>query len=334
MMLKTVISASVLIAAVRAQDTCPDITQDPHIDLSGDGTGVGNDNLDFERYCGGLTTPAFGYAIKRDTDESNTREANCRVKCKDWDVTVDDEGNRGAKLFWLRTKKRWIRTKWLTCYCKTKNDGSELCKYRRRSYNYKAEGGRDGSADDDVPLKIACRQPGCMPPKDIAEFNTGTLDEVRNTITGDVLCGADCKINTDRGGTWSCFAENGTPIGSDVEVPRRGYCELQCSHQPLVNIKKKMICLYPHKINGADQYKNMWRIYKQLPLNKWRKIMDPINGWQCSAALSDGAIADALNDAINNDEDDADRSLDYNDLEDYESDDYYSYDYDNEGGSE
>lgn len=229
---------------IEGEDYCFDIQNDPNIEF-GPGTGVGNTNIAFDNYCGQTSTPDQGYAIARDTSESNTREANCRVKCKDWDVEAGQ-----AKLFWLRTKKRWLRTKWLQCHCKTKRSGEKECKYLRRSYNYKAEEGRsnNGEDQDDRPLQISCKAPGCLHPATIAEFNDGgTVDQIMNTKEGTVSC-TNCNLNNGRGGTWVCFDEDHNILANNVEVPRRGYCKLQCQHQPLVNIEKRMICLYPHKV--------------------------------------------------------------------------------------
>jgi len=327
MKLKFAATAAIIHQISADQSTCPDITQDPFVDLAGPGTGEGHSNLSFDRYCGTDTTPVFGAAFAKDDSKTNTKESNCRVKCNNWPTETDDDGNKTVKLFWVRTKKRWLRTKYLQCNCRTNNAGEETCKYRRRGYNYKAQQGRStgGDDEDENTLQISCEEPGCIHPSAVEAFNSGTIPTILDK-DGNTLC-TDCNLNTGRGGSWSCFDAEGNLLDSGASVPRRGWCSLGCEHQDNFNINKKMKCLWPHKLNGVDQYKDTWRIYDQLTKNKYKKVMDSEIGWKCTADLSDEAIQAALEEAMADDgeddqeyEDENENENEEDEVEDYEED--------------
>merc|ERR1711990_1367057 len=107
----------------------------------------------------------------------------------------------GVKLFWVKTKARWKRTKYLQCNCHTNNRGVETCKYKRRGYNYEEEMGRSGGQRK---LEIACSEPACTNPAESADFNTGSVGMIHNPAGIDGSASMACvnyNINNGRGGT-------------------------------------------------------------------------------------------------------------------------------------
>merc|ERR1712048_500186 len=120
--------------------SCPDVTEDPYLDFGGAGLDNDFSKLTFIGSCG-IKTGQIG---ENATDKASVKKGEfsksvCRVKCNNW------KGKKGeAKLFWVKTKSKWRRTKYLQCNCHKKRSGDEVCRYRRRSYNYVEAHGRAG----------------------------------------------------------------------------------------------------------------------------------------------------------------------------------------------
>ena len=103
-----IISSLLSLPAIILSSRCPDIQDDPYLDFSG--AGIENDmsKLTFFQSCG----PVSGSTGKNATDKDNSQfsESVCRIKCNDWNRSR--KGNKDVKLFWVKTKHKWKRTKY------------------------------------------------------------------------------------------------------------------------------------------------------------------------------------------------------------------------------
>ena len=207
----------------------------------------------------------------------------------------------------------------MECKCNPKR-----CSFTRKNYNFVEEQGRTSKAWHDK-VNIACSEPKCTNPNNIDTLSAGTTypAEIKD-YQNNVLCtGNECNVNSNRGGTWTCFQQNGVAIPAGQDVPRRGYrlfliefiardmmrgmtrgisrgikrglwrgiisfilktslyCKLTCSADDSISMKKKINCIAPH-LENEDQYRGLWRTYKQLTKNKWKKHHDALDGWMCT----------------------------------------------------
>jgi len=275
-----------VISVIKAGDPpryCNDILSDPYVLFDGPGIAADKSNLVFEKYCGATTTPTNGAARESDPDPTkNRKESNCRVKCSEWPHSLNDAGQNTHKLIWVRTKKRWLRTKFLSCKCRTTKKGEDFCRFGRKKYNYKDQGGRT-LEHEQAQIQIACEQPGCTHPSNIPQLNTELVPEILNKAN-EVQC-TDCNVNTGREGVWKCWNEDGSEIADGGYVARKSTCKLTCDHNDTFDIAKTMKCMWPHKLNDLEQYKSLWRIEKQVVKPKWFKLMNAESGWLCTDAL-------------------------------------------------
>lgn len=285
---------------------CPDIQDDPYLDFSG--AGINNDlsKLTFFQSCGPISGTTGSNAT--DKDNSQFSESVCRIKCNNWNSSR--KGNKDVKLFWVKTRNKWKRTKYLQCQCSTNSRGVETCKYKRRGYNYNEERGRSGIGHR---LQLACDDPVCDNPLNIAELNEAGVGIIQNPSkngASEMAC-TNCDINKSRGGTWKCFDKRGNELEENQAVPWKGYCLLTCSHNSKFDIRKKIVCKNPH-VDGVRQYDPIWRLYKFLSLTKYKKneFMDAEIGWKCSENLAENEEED---DEIESDED-------YEDVDDMDED--------------
>lgn len=278
--------------AIVISSKCPDIKDDPYLDFSG--AGVENDlsKLTFFQSCGPISGTTGQNAT--DKDDSQFSESVCRIKCNNWKKSR--KGNKDVQLFWVKTKHKWKRTKYLQCQCNTNSRGVETCKYKRRGYNYNEERGRTTSGHK---LQIACDDPVCQNPKNIDELNSAGVAIIHNP-NGETAC-TNCDINKNRGGTWKCYNKNGDELAENDQIPWKGYCFLTCGYNSKFDIKKKIVCKNPH-VEGYRQYDPIWRLYKFLGLKKYKKNMDSELGWNCSADLVEEQVSDEVEE-IEDDED-------------------------------
>ena len=281
---------------------CGDIINDPFVNLNGINAGVFSDetnsfsNLEFDGYCGDITTPNYGFAegkVEDGSSNKNTYKSVCRIQCKDWSTMADNDGKSTAKLVWVRTEKRWMQTKYLQCLCKTNGQGEEVCRYKRRGYRGGREGlrGYDGGTKEKA-LQISCLEPGCVNPALIPEFSdpNSSIPELFDPNTGSSIC-TNCDLNNNRGGTWKCFDNDDNELPENSEVPKAGYCKLTCPDQPILDQEKVIRCQYPHHIdNLVNQYKHVWRTWKFLNNGRYKRLLGNDNGWTCSNQLSDENI--------------------------------------------
>lgn len=294
---------------------CPDIIDDPYLDFSG--AGINNDlsKLTFFQSCGPISGSTGSNAT--DKDNSQFSESVCRIKCNDWNSSRKN-AKKDVKLFWVKTRNKWKRTKYLQCQCNTNTRGVETCKYKRRGYNYNEERGRSGAGNK---LQIACSDPVCENPGNIDELNSAGIGQIKNPDKNvdpvDSSC-TNCDINKSRGGTWKCFDKNGDELEIGESVPWKGYCMLTCGFNSKFDIKKKIVCKNPH-IQGFQQYDPIWRLYKFLNLNKYKKneFMSAEIGWQCNSGLVEGSERVQ---AVDEDED-IESDEDYDDVDDIDEDD-------------
>ena len=217
---------------------CGDILDDPFVNLEGPGTRRNGDaddvfrGLQFDGYCGNVTTPGKGFATGKNEEaagengaKTNTLYTVCRVECKNWETVTDESGKESASLVWVRTRKKWFQTKYLQCHCSLDAQNNEKCRYKRRGYNVKREGlrGYDGGYKENAML-VSCEPPTCTHPDSVDMFNTGTIPELWDAKGQNKVCD-NCKLNTERNGVWSCFENDDTPISAGEGVPRGVICE-------------------------------------------------------------------------------------------------------------